>query len=496
MKPSTYLSPLICLACTLVWAGPALAAERSLSLKEAIQQALKANLGLQIERLQPEISKQALLFQQAQYGLKAGADARVNQSISPTSTSFISGASVINQFRQDYDLFLEQSFATGGNLRLSFNNGILSTNSTRVDVNPAITPQISLDLRHPLLRNTFNGLRQLEISENGLSQSVWTLKQQAINTVAEVQDAYWSLVLYRERLRVLEQSLSILQDLLKMNQEKEKAGFMSRIDNLQTEARIASLQANLLDARRNVENTEDRLKQQLNPNADPALNWDADLVPADQPAFEVYQVDLEQSYSTALEARPDYQVQLLELANAELREETAAQNTLPQLDFTGSSGLQSLDSNYFGALGKLFSFQTYSLSVGLSYEMPVIGNPYAATHEQTVLQQQQQELRLDQTRLQIRRDLRQAIRNLDMTARQVEATRIAKRLAEEQLKAQTEKLNLGLTTNFQVLQFQTDFVNASLDEVNAIVQYTQAINQLQQFEGTLLEAQKVEWTQP
>ncbi|HEY9839597.1 MAG TPA: TolC family protein, partial [Candidatus Obscuribacterales bacterium] len=350
--------------------------------------------------------------------------------------------------------------------------------------------------RHPLLRNTFNGLRQLSVSENNVTTSLWNLKQEAIDTVAEVQDAYWDLVLFRERLRVLEQSLQILQELLKMNQEKEKAGFMARIDNLQTEARIASLQANLLDARRNIENTEDRLRQLLNPDADPALDWNMDLVPTDQPVYKAYATALEQSYTTALKVRPDYQVQLVELQNSALREEIAAQNLLPQLDFTGRAGLESLDSNYFGALGKLFSFQTYSWNVGFAFEMPVIGNPYAHLHEQTLLQKQQQELRLSNARQQIQRDLRQSIRNVEMSAKQIEATRLAKKLAEEQLKAQTEKLNLGLTTNFQVLQFQTDFVQASLDEANAIVEYIQAINQLQRSEGTLLEAQQIAWPTP
>lgn len=475
---------------------PATGPERQISLDEAIRQALAANLGLQIEKLNPEVSRQELLRQLAQYGLRLGFDANVNQNVSPSSASFIEGASIVNQLRQNYNLFLEQDLATGGNARLNFNNGVLSTNSNRVDVNPAMTPQISVDIRHPLLRNTFNGLRQLALTENNVNVSIWNLKQQAINTVAEVQDAYWSLVLFRERLRVLEQSLQILQELLAMNLEKEKAGFMSRIDNLQTEARIASLQANLLDARRNLENTEDRLKQLLNPDARDDLAWDADLVPSDQPVFSPYPVTLERSYTSALDARPDYRAQLIELDNTQLREQIAAQNLLPQLDFVGGAGLESLDDNYVGALGKLFSFQTYSFNAGLSFEMPVIGNPYAAIHEQAKIQQQQQTLRLDNVRQQIRRDLRQSIRNVEMTAQQVEATRLAKRLAEEQLKAQTEKLNLGLTTNFQVLQFQTDFVQASLDEVNAIVQYIQAINQLQQSEGTLLEAQKIEWDTP
>lgn len=470
--------------------------EIQLTLDAAIRQALKANLGLQIQQLQPEISRQDLLRLLGQYGLSLGINAQLNQDVSPSSTSFIQGVSILNQLRQSYDVFLDQELATGGSLKLDFTNGILSTNSTRVDVNPAITPQIALDIRHPLLRNTFNGLRQIDIQENQVDAALWNLKQQAIDTVADVQSAYWNLVLYRERLSVLQQSLQILEDLLNMNQEKEKAGFMSRIDVLQTEARIASSQANLIDAQRNVENTEDQLKQLLNPDTKASGGWSAALIPADKPEYKPYTASLDKSYQTALTARPDLQSQVLELYNSNLREQIAAQNLLPQLDFTGRSGLESLDSNYPSALGKLFSFQTYFWQVGLAFQMPVIGNSYAAIHDQSQIQRDQQKLRIDNSRQQILRDLRQAVRNLESIARQVDATRLAKTLAEEQLKAQTEKLNLGQTTNFQVLQFQTDFVQASLDEVSAIVQYMQAINRLQQTEGTLLEAQNIRWATP
>lgn len=488
----------LCLCALLLagWLSPAHAVEQKLTLQDAIQQAIKANLGLQIERLQPEISRLELTRLRDQYGLVGGVDTSISQNISPTATSFISGGAILNQLRQNYNLFLEQQFASGGNLRLSFNNGILNTNSTQADFNPAISPQISLDINHPLLRNTFNGLRQIDQSENNLLAAAWNLKSEAINTVAEVQDAYWNLVLYRERLRVLTQSLQILENLLVMNQETQKAGFMASIDVLQTEARIAAQKASLLGAQLNVDNTQDQLKQLLNPDADPNLGWDVDLVPADQPTFTPYPATIEASYERALGLRPDYQAQLLQLSNAAISEEIANQNRLPALDFRGSGGLESLDSSYPLSIGKLFSFQTYSLSAGLSLEFPVIGNPYQAQYEQTQVQRQQQTVRVENLRQQMLRDVRQAVRNVSVTGQQVEATRVAKRLAEEQLKAQTEKLNLGLTTNFQVLQFQTDFVSASLEEVNAIVNYIQAVNRLQQLEGSLLEAQQIPWENP
>ena len=468
--------------------------EVELSLNDCIHQALKANLGLQVERLGPEISRFQLAQQWGQYGLSIGADALVNQNVSPSNTSFIEGASIINQIRQNYNLFLEQQLVSGGSLRLGLDNTIINTNSTRADLNPAFTPRLALNLEHPLLRNALNGLREIEIQENAQRSAQWSLKGQAIDTVAEVQDAYWSLVLFRERLRVQEQALKILEDLLEMNREKEKAGFMSRIDVLQTEARIASRQASLLEARRNLANTEDRLKQSLNPTlagtGQDFIAWDSPLKPLDKPVYTPYKVSVESSYTRALAQLPELQSLQLELRNRHLREDIAGQNRLPALRLRGSSGLESLDGNYPNALGKLFSLQTYFWSLGVSFEVPVVGNSFEALYQQTRLQREQQELRVESTAQRVLREIRQAVRNVDMSGLQVKATQRATALAEEQLKAQTEKLNLGLTTNFQVLQFQSDFESASLAEVNAVVAYIQAVNRLQQLEGSLLEALK------
>lgn len=471
-----------------VMTAPVQALEKSLSLQDCLIMALQYHPQLQRARLATQVSEARLAQEWANYGLNLGASASVRQNLSPASSSFIEGAEILNQTRQQYNLFLEQDVASGGNIRLSLDNSVLNTNSTRVDFNPAIAPQLGVSLTQPLLRNAFNGFRNIEIQEQQLAMVRQDLKQTALDTAFDVQSSYWNLVRYQEQLGVLTQSLEILNQLWVMNQEKEKAGFLSRIDVLQTRARIASRQANLLDAERNLANTLDQLKQYLNPDLNPELNWELDIQPTDTPVFTPKVVSETQSYETALTQRPDYRSAQLRLKVLAEQERIAEQNLLPQLQLQSAAGLEALDQSYGSALSRLFSFNTYFWSAGLNFEIPVIGNTYIAQHKQRLLERQQQEQQLAFLRQQIRREIRQAIRNVNLVGQQVEATREAKRLAEEQLKAQTEKLNLGLTTNFQVLQFQQDFENASLAEVNATLAYIQALNALSSREGTLLEA--------
>lgn len=461
--------------------------QQSLSLQECLIMALRYHPQLERARLATQAGEARLAQEWANYGLTLGASASARQNLSPASSSFIEGAEIVNQTRQQYNLFLDQDVATGGNIRLSLDNNVLNTNSTRVDFNPAIAPQLGVSLTQPLLRNAFNGFRNIEVQGQLLAIVRQDLKQTALDTAFDVQSSYWNLVRFQEQLGVLKQSLGILNQLWIMNQEKEKAGFLSRIDVLQTRARIASRQANLLDAERNLANTLDQLKQYLNPDQNPDLNWDLEIQPTDTPVFTPKVVSEPQSYAIALAQRPDYRSAQLRLKVLQEQERIAEQNLLPQLELQSSAGLEALDQNYGSALARLFSFNTYFWSAGLNFEIPVIGNTYVAQHKQRMLERQQQEQQLEFLRQQIRREIRQAIRNVNLVGQQVEATREAKSLADEQLKAQTEKLNLGLTTNFQVLQFQQDFENASLAEVNATLAYIQALNALSSREGTLLE---------
>lgn len=467
----------------------------TLNLQTCITQALAHNLNLKLERYNPQLRQLDVANTQATFGLTAGAESSVNQALKPATASFIEGASILRQNGQSYNFFIKQNLATGGNIQLRFENSISDSNSTRVDLNPAITPRLLLNVQQPLLRNAWNGFRQLQLAENNHLAARFTLKARAMDTVTDVQQAYWDLVLYHERFKVWEESYKITQTLLQMNQEKEKAGFMSRIDLLQTEARLASLDGNIQEAQRQLQNGEDRLKRLLNPEQNNHVRWQQRIQVQDKPAFTPVTGTFAASLAMAQKQRPDLQALQLTLSNALIQQEIAAQNQQIELNLRGNAGLESLANYYPGALSQLFSFQTYFVGLGLSLEMPVIGNTYDIAWQQARVQLERQQTALTLAQQQLVLELRQALRNLDLTAKRVAAAQRARELNAEQLKAQTEKLNLGLATNFQVIQFQNDYQQASLNEIDATIDYINAVNALYKTEGTLLEKNGIVWNE-
>ena len=70
--------------------------------------------------------------------------------------------------------------------------------------------------------------------------------------------------------------------------------------------------------------------------------------------------------------------------------------------------------------------------------------------------------------------------------KRIEATQVARRLAEESLQAEQKKLREGLSTSFLVLQAQTQLTTAHSAEIRARVSYNQSLITLARVEGSTL----------
>ena len=83
--------------------------------------------------------------------------------------------------------------------------------------------------------------------------------------------------------------------------------------------------------------------------------------------------------------------------------------------------------------------------------------------------------------------VRQAVHDVEVGLRQIELARQALRLAEEKLAIEQSKLQQGLSSIFQLARFEDDLVRAQNAEVDALVDYENALTALDRTLGTTLE---------
>ena len=456
----------------------------NLSIGESIEMALKSNLDLTVESYNPLIQEFNVQKIRDDFGLYIGFGPELRSNRQPTSNSFISGNAVLDQFFQTYNFYLRKRFESGGELLFRFDNAISSTNSTRADFNPSFAPGLSVNFTQPLLRTAFIGPKRILIGENQTKISNTALRARIIDTITLTRAAYWDLVAARLRLKVLENSLKLSEQLLKVNQARLEAGFASKVDLLNAQTTIATRQESVFQVRKDLGDTEDRLKKLINPDEKMFQNWQFSISATDSPKINKVDTDIDKSFEKAI-TRPDYQISLIDQNNIELQKQINAQNRLPLLNLSSGAGLQSLDRTYIDSLSKLFS--GYFWNVGVNFEFPIQGNLGETEYRQSMVNEKRQEAVLLNLKQRIYNEVRNSVRAVELNKQRITLNTNAKKLAQEQLNAETEKLKAGFSTSFQVLQYQRDFEQAGLNEVNAITDYLKSLNTLEQSEGSSME---------
>ena len=73
------------------------------------------------------------------------------------------------------------------------------------------------------------------------------------------------------------------------------------------------------------------------------------------------------------------------------------------------------------------------------------------------------------------REIRQAALQLDQNRQRIETTRVARELSEQRLDAEQKRYDVGMSTNFNVIQAQRDLAVARNDELQAQLDYQLAL---------------------
>jgi outer membrane protein len=87
---------------------------------------------------------------------------------------------------------------------------------------------------------------------------------------------------------------------------------------------------------------------------------------------------------------------------------------------------------------------------------------------------------------QITLEVRQAVRDLRTSRERISATESQVRSSEATLNAETKRLEVGISTSFEVLKFQEDLANAQSQHLRAVTDYNRAAVRLERSAGTLL----------
>jgi outer membrane protein len=451
----------------------------TLSLNQAIHLALEHSLELQIVQKTLSAAETDPVVEKAKFDPSLTANTSSNRSVSPAGDTQT----------HDVNLSLNQPVITGGHLSLSYDNNWTKTTSGFTSLQTGgsgsfYQSSLSVILTQPLLKGGGLAVNQapILIAANNAASSNEAVKQKAQELVADVERAYWNLVLQRKILQVKQEALRTAKGLLDAARAKVDQGVLASIEALVAESGAASQEEAVVVAERAVRDAEDQLRRFFTPSA-AALTNEASIIPLDEPDPEPREIDLAALTQAALEERPELAQAKLDLANSRLSLAMAHNQERPTLDLQGSAGLSGLGNS---VSDKLTSGDYYQWQAGLTLTVPLGNRAAYATMLKRRFEMEQAALQLKDKEQSILLEVKEAARGAVANSKRVEVTRQARRLAEKKLEAEQARFDLGLTTVQDVLTFERDLAEAKQAEIQAAVDYRNSLVDLDQRTGRLL----------
>ncbi|MFO8005419.1 TolC family protein [Thioalkalivibrio sp.] len=452
-----------------------------LSLEDAVAMALENNRGLRAERLRPAIQGTFEAQEQARFDPVAFADLEVTRDRSVRQFQEIQVQETFRSERERAEAGLRQTLPTGTELTLSLRSDRAESSRT----SEQFTGRAGLSLTQALLRGGRIASNLVRLRQAGLdvTASEYELRGFIETLVADVESAYWEVVLAAEEIAILEDALRVSERQLEETRGRIRAGDRPETEAIGARAEVALRRQGLIDARSALARSQDRLSRLIRT---PGSDWDRGLNATSPAAPGTYELEPVAVYvALGRDYRSDLNETRLRLQRDDLEIVQTRNGMLPQLDFfltLGGSGF----ADSFGASVRADEGDGYDLSAGLRFELPLGNRAAEAGFSRARLTRAQTREVLHNLEQLAIQDIRGAWFDADQSRAQVQAREETLALQEELLRVAEIRFRVGAGTGLEVAQAQRDLLESQLSLLAAKIRYRQARTDLLRQSGTLL----------
>ena len=195
--------------------------------------------------------------------------------------------------------------------------------------------------------------RATEAARAEIAASEWGRRAIVTSLISQIGSLYFGLRALDLELEISERTLASREESLRLTEIRERGGVTPLVDVRQAEQLVFSARGEIVDVRRQIEQSENALSVLLGQNPGPIARG---LALTDQALPPSVPDGLP---SALLERRPDIQQAEQQMVAANARIGVAKAAYFPQISLTGSGGLAST------ALSSLFTAGTWTAGLGL-----------------------------------------------------------------------------------------------------------------------------------
>lgn len=307
--------------------------------------------------------------------------------------------------------------------------------------------------------------------------------QAVINdALLDVRTKFYTVIVNRERIKVQEQNVQLLERQLQDVKNRYEAGTVSNFEVLRAEVALANAQPALIRARNEFRNAIEDLRQALGfvtatePNVTKLPEFIGQL------EFKPAEFDLRSSLATAREKRPDL-LRLGKLETAAAEGVTARRaNYYPDVSLFGSYDWRKAPLSSTGGSTR------DGWTVGLQSTWDIFdGRATAGRVAQARSLLEQARLAYGDAQLAVDVEVRRTISSLQEANELAEASKRVVEQAEESLRLANARFSAGSATQLDVLTAQTELTTARLNQIQAYYSHTIAVARVRKALGLLDE---------
>jgi outer membrane protein TolC len=524
--------------------------QRALSVQEVIALALENNKDIEVARENVRAAEFDLRAARGVYDPRFQTNSYYERTEQPAA-SFLSGSSTgaVTQsglFSASSVQGLTPKF--GGGYRLDFVNNRVTTNNQFAALNPQYPTSLTFSYTQPLLRGLGfdQNRRAIEIAKKNLSLTDAQFRQRAVETITNVQRAYWDLVYALRNLQIQREAVRDARKQLEHNKRLVNEGLLAPIDVVAAEAQISGFEQSVYSALDDVGRAENNLKNLVAENREAPI-WRVAIVPSESVELAPPQVALEDAMQYALKSRPELSSSDVAREINEIEQRFAREQTRPQVDLVASYGMVGLAGTLqsatnpltassaaitdrinqliaianplrpggtpevplipptvsqpfpgqlvggeFQSLGNLAANRYTNFRVGVTVNLPFRNTTAEAQYGRTLVDEERIRTQREQLEQLIQVDVRNALQQVKTSESRLRAAASARAASEQQYASEQRKLDAGQSTVFLVLERQTQLATARGNELRAQTELNKAIAELQRATGNALEQNRVE----
>ncbi len=448
----------------MAWAGT----PQPITLPELLQFAVQQAPSLQNAKLDIAVAE-------AQIGETwARRDWHVSAQATGTKTAgFFSGFSINNEDIYGVTADLSRVLPTGGTFDLhagtQYSKYTIDVLGSAMD-STTWQDTLSASLTQPLLKGRGQALYDATEKKAKLQRDATVLARRlaAINTLETIVSGYWDLVLAERQVAITEASLDLARERLRVTEIEAKGGRTAQSEIPAVLQIIATRQEDVLNGQLAVVDASIALRRAAGmPIGAGALGFRVPTeLDAQDRGWKLADL-LERAYA----ASPELAQLAKQDASATIDVEVTENGLLPQLDAAVSIGPLGIDSSASNALKQLAEFKSIAITGSLTFSRSI--QQRDVKYRVTELRTAREKLRVNafDVRAQYAQAMSRAVAQVELAKRRVGLSQQAIDLANQNIKIETDRFNLGRSTNFDVLNRLEDLRQAELRKAQALVDW-------------------------